>query len=196
MAPYPPANSYDWLAMWYHQQGLLIDEPVPQLGKRLLLNSTKAAFYQTIGRAKDPECKERSVVYLWGIPGKNIEMEETLDTITLMSFDDGDAPLPQVAMTTREEPTGGLAVKMGSAWKDYKISLKPEIVQLFAKVLNQGTIDTFTIRNSMKGFTQEEIKKMILETDEIIFDIFNIDRTIVKEGEYWLLRRKNLEIPN
>lgn len=65
--PIPPKNSYLWLAYYYHRMNLLTQYTMPELAEKLRLNSMRSAFWQTVGRAKDPLGKVRSFVLSWGL---------------------------------------------------------------------------------------------------------------------------------
>jgi hypothetical protein len=199
-APHPPTGAHDWLAMWYHEQGLAREEEITPLGKNLSVNSTKAAFYQTIGRAKDPECEERSVVYLWGIAGRKMLSEgEPPGAADLMVFDKNDIPLPHISITTREESRGDLAVRMGLAWKDHRIQLDIDQTRIFGKVLKNGVFLSANTRKRFSFYSREDVESIILRTDPAWFDIFGIEANQVIRGnkKFWELRRKdNIEIPD
>lgn len=200
-SPHPPRGSHDWLAIWYHEQGLLREEKVPELGINLTINSTKAAFYQTIGRAKDPECKERSVVYLWGIPGRSMTGSETSPgAADLMKFND-TIPLPHISLTTREESRGELASRMGFAWLEHQIKLTIEQIRIFGKVYKDGTFNTTETRRKLSVYSKDEVEDVLRTTPPEIFKIFHIEATRKTMGakEYWVLKkieRKEDEVSN
>lgn len=192
-APHPPRGSHDWLAMWYHEQGLLRHEDVPVLGKNLSLNSTKAAFYQTIGRAKDPECKERSVVYLWGISGKRTFGEiEAPGAGDLMTFD-GSIPMPHVSLTMWGR-TPEMTVRTGLAWKNHRVMLSLDQTRLFTKVVEEGRLDTRMSHSMFREFTRKETENLIIDTligNPDLFKAFGISwkRGIDINKEYYILER-------
>ena len=183
---------------WYQEQGISREEDPDELGKNLSLNSTKAAFYQTIGRAKDPECKERSVVYLWGIAGrKMISDDEPPGAADLMVFNRTNIPLPHISITSREESRGDLAVRMGNAWQKHRIQLDIDQTRIFGKVLKSGVFFTGDTRKRFNFYTREFVEDVIMRTDPSWFDIFGIEANQIMRGnkKYWELRRKeNFEI--
>lgn len=199
-APHPPTGAHDWLAMWYQGQGIAREENMTLLGKELSLNSTKAAFYQTIGRAKDPECEERSVVYLWGIAGRKMLSEgEPPGAADLMVFDKTQIPLPHISITTREESRGELAVRMGRAWKEHRIQLNIDQTRIFGKVLKNGVFLTGDTKNRFSFYSRKEVEDVIIRTDPAWFDIFGIEANQIMRGnrKSWELRRKDyIEIPD
>jgi len=66
-SPMPPKNSHLWLAYYYHQYGLLRNYGLTNLSEVLQKNNMQSAYWQTVGRAKDPESKVRSIVFSWGL---------------------------------------------------------------------------------------------------------------------------------
>ena len=199
-APHPPRHAHDWLALWYHEQGILRTIDVPILGRHLSDNSTKAAFYQTIGRAKDPECKERSVVYLFGIPSaKSPEDSSNLNARDLMLFDE-DIPLPYITPTSREISRSELTPKLGMAWIKNRILLSEIEIQIFSKVYKEGVFDTRETRKRFNNYTTRDIEKAIEKriSDDSgykTFDMFDIDvssewRT-PNGPHYYVLKRRN-----
>jgi hypothetical protein len=205
-APHPPRGAHDWLAMWYHEQGILRTEDVPLLGKHLSNNSTKAAFYQTVGRAKDPECKERSVVYLFGIPGiKSLEDSSNLNANDLMLFDE-EIPLPYITPTSRETTRSELTPKLGMAWIKDRILLSEKEIRIFSKVYKEGSFDTRDTRKCFNDYEVRDIEEVIekrLYNDKKechnTFNMFDIDVTSIwrtPNGKHYhvLKRRKKSAI--
>lgn len=70
--PMPPENSFDWLATHYSKE---TGEDISTVSTMLRIHSTRQAFYQTIGRIKDPSASTPSVVYTHGI---NVKMVKRL----------------------------------------------------------------------------------------------------------------------
>lgn len=116
--PQPPDGSHDWLAFYFHLEGLHLDMDISELGNKLADTSAKIAFYQAIGRAKDPEVKEGSVIYCWGISGerKRIWDNEEPTVLDLMDFDD-DVPTPEVLAPSPVDARTERVIKAGKIWQ-------------------------------------------------------------------------------
>jgi len=204
-APHPPNHSHDWLAEWYHEQGIGINEPVPVLGKNLSDNSTKSTFYQTIGRSKDPECKERSVVYLWGITSRRDDMGNP-GARELMIFDDTDIPLPHITYAPRRRgiDRGSFAAKMGRLWQDHRKLLSHDEIRIIIKVLQKRVVTSYRPgrssfkdiydkkKNQMVPMTRERLEQLINGIDDTVLNIFDIEVVIEvrNNNRYFTLRRK------
>jgi len=197
-APHPPRGAHDWLATWYHEQGILRTEEIEELGRHLSDNSTKAAFYQTIGRAKDPSCKDRSVVYLFGIPGtRSLQDGDNLGAGDLMMFDT-DIPLPHIAVTSRETARTDIIPMIGKAWIKDRTLLSEEEMRIFSKVHKEGILDTRQTRQRFSYYTREQIEEVIAarikESGYTVFDMFGIGVTPIYQTPngpwFYILRRK------
>ncbi|MBD3405095.1 MAG: hypothetical protein GF411_03035 [Candidatus Lokiarchaeota archaeon] len=178
-SPHPPHGAHDWLAAWYHEQGLLREEEVEELGKHLSNNSAKASFYQTIGRAKDPACKDRSVVYAFGIKGSRDLIDSTnLGVGDLMMFEP-DISIPHITMTSREFAHTDIIPKIGRAWIDARIKLNIIELRLFSKVYEYGSFNTTQTKKLLAIYSREEIEeaiaKRIQESGHAVFKQFDIE---------------------
>ncbi len=94
-SPLPPQGSHHWLAYYYQRDGLMLTKEdgskrtLIELGELLRKNAIRQAFWQTIGRAKSPDCSERSAVYCWGISAVERSIKKTITSLNdLMKYND------------------------------------------------------------------------------------------------------------
>ncbi|MDF1538707.1 MAG: hypothetical protein P1Q69_07375, partial [Candidatus Thorarchaeota archaeon] len=182
-APYPPKGSYNWLASWYHEQGLLRHYTVDNLGDELAASNGRASFYQTIGRTKDPTCSVRSVVYLWGINNTTL--------YDLLNFKNG-IPLPHIVIPTREASRNQMVIEFGKTWREKKILVPLDEVQILSKVFKYGEFDSRDTRRLLKGYARTSIEQKIIDMNADMLDAFGITRAqfMLKNRIYWRLLKK------
>lgn len=130
-SPHPPRGSRDWLAYYFQQDGIGLDMSIEDLGKKLCDTSTKIAFYQTIGRSKDPEVRARSIVYCWGISGgrTSLSSPRIKTVMDLMTFDD-DVPIPNIFKATHTIARTDLIIKIGKVWMNEGIRINEFVGRL------------------------------------------------------------------
>ena len=98
--PLPPEDAYNWLATHYQrEQG----GDIRTFSEMLRLHSARQAFYQTIGRVKDPKATVPSVVYCYGLRYMDIQL--------LL----GDFPQPVVLEDTHKSMT--MRLMTGTHWR-------------------------------------------------------------------------------
>ena len=129
---------------------------IEELGEKLRETSTKIAYYQAIGRAKDPEVKIRSIIYCWGISGgrEPIDSPGVKTAMDLMTFDD-DVPTPQIFKATQTIARTEFITKVGKIWMDDGIKIN-EFVGRFVGIMkkhNQLTHDWLSQRDLRRKFS-------------------------------------------
>lgn len=140
-APKTPLGSHLWLAFYYHEYGLFRDMSLDELAERLRLMSAVQAFYQTVGRSKDPYVKDRSVVYTWGLRGKRRSYTSHIDVTELFSLNVG-APAPEVFDFRRwwndRELRQHRMIQLGKTWVDTGVRISEEAYRLYVFLLGRA----------------------------------------------------------
>jgi hypothetical protein len=108
-SPFPPKHSYIWMAEMLKQRELFKDIPLQELSYHLWIRETSSAFFQTIGRCKDPFVREPSIVFCFGMGTYRINQ----------LFNDLDVPKPHVININRRKLED--AVDIGRIWRRYRI---------------------------------------------------------------------------
>jgi hypothetical protein len=143
--PTPPRYSSLWLANYYQEQGLFVDDEdvgsVRELSLRLERMNEHQTFYQTIGRVKDPSSQVFSVVYCWGISYKKV--------IEIIQMDE-DVPIPRVVNVSHMEKNNSYMTIIGKAWKRFGILLDQRFIKLF-KHLRKHKMVSFSSANRIMG---------------------------------------------
>lgn len=154
--PHPPRGSNDWLAHYFKQDGLFLDMPSQELGASLCETSAKIAFYQTIGRGKDPEVQERSVVYCWGISGgrQNIGSINVETVMDLMTFDD-EVPIPELFKASHTISQTEIITDVGKIWIKDGVRVDEFAARLVGIVKMVGEIDQRDLRRKLHITTQD-----------------------------------------
>lgn len=122
--PIPPKNSYIWLAYYYHKMGLMTEFSNSELGEKLRVNSMRSAFWQTIGRAKDPLGIERSVVFAWGLG-----FEALVEAFNFHSYMKDSLPLYKPISTAKEYKVTDL-LHTGNMWRRHGVILDISLLNL------------------------------------------------------------------
>lgn len=148
--PYPPKGSHDWLAFYYHLDALHLNESIRYLGDQLSKTSAKIAFYQAIGRAKDPIVRERSVVYCWGISGgrTRIERRGSQTVIEMMDFQD-NVPTPYVFTCSHRDARSDNVIKIAKTWLKSGVIIDPVMVRMVGHVRERGKLSVSQIGRIM-----------------------------------------------
>lgn len=149
--PFPPRGSHDWLAFYFHLDNIKQDMTIHELGDKLAETSAKTAFYQAIGRAKDPEVKERSNIYCWGISGGKSRFDEygTQTAVDLMIFDD-KVPLPNILTPSFKDARSDVIIHIGKLWKEKGILFPSEVLRIASTVKRHGSMTDVDIASSFK----------------------------------------------
>lgn len=172
--PHPPRGSHDWLAYYFHQDAIRLDLSISELGAALADNSTKIAFYQAIGRGKDPEVRERSVVYCWGIGGGRERIGFGSNTVMqLMDFDD-DVPKPHVLNPSHLDARSEEIIKVGRLWIREGILVNKMIVRI-AAIVKHRTQVTMTELSRIMRISPVELEETTLRENLAILKKFDVE---------------------
>jgi hypothetical protein len=94
-SPHPPRHSYDFVAKMYRDAGYFNDGEyedmsLDELGRYFENYNAKSSFFQTISRVKDPRGKEESVVFVYGIPKREVEkyLDLGLKEIKVLTYEE------------------------------------------------------------------------------------------------------------
>lgn len=192
--PHPPRGSYDWLAYYFQQDGIGLDMSIEELGHRLAETSTKIAYYQAIGRSKDPEVRVRSVVYCWGISGgrEPIDSPDVKTVMDLMTFDD-DVPTPKIFKAThtiaRTKPVANLITKIGKIWIDDGIRINEFLGRVAAIIHNhEGWLWQNNLRSSLR-IPVRELNQLLNPSNTAILNKMDITIEEVKRKYGGITRR-------
>ena len=166
--PYPPTNSYLWLAQYYHEWGLFNDVDVNVLSSNLERMNAYQTFYQTIGRVKSPDCTNRSVVYAWGINSS------TLSELLGM---DNDVPLPHITTVNHRGADNKYLPIVGMFWSKYGVIISPNIVRVM-EFLKKKKNQKFTYRSLVNNIFRKMNKKI---RDKIVGELENIPITVLEK---------------
>jgi len=98
--PLPPEDAFHWLAVHYNTED---GSDVTGMSQTLRQHSARQAFYQTIGRVKDPKAATPSVVYGFGL--------RPVDIIQLIG--DFDSPV----MIEKKISSSDSRIIIGSHWR-------------------------------------------------------------------------------
>jgi len=123
-APFPPKNAYNWLAYVFQERGLFPHKTLEELNEELWWHETKSAFFQAIGRSKDPDVKENSLVYCFGIPQG-----------TLMTLLELPVPIPKIyklAQVNRKQ-----SHLIGKLWKEKGFIVHGVFFKLMEKMIQK-----------------------------------------------------------
>lgn len=122
-SPIPPKNSYLWLAHYYHRLNLLTNYTLNELAEKLRINNMRSAFWQTIGRAKDPLGEKRSFVLCWGMGVDTLILSFSFDKIMKDS-------LPKyLAIDSRKYAVTSL-MQVTDIWRKMGRLIDPAIIKL------------------------------------------------------------------
>lgn len=187
--PHPPRGSNDWLAYYFKQDGLFLDMPAEVLGAKLCDTSAKIAFYQTIGRGKDPEVQERSVVYCWGISGgrQNIGEINVETVMDLMTFDD-DVPVPESFTPSHPIARTDLITTIGKLWIKEGVRVDEFTARLVGIVREAGAISQRDLRRKLH-ITVQDLDILISRLDKAILGKLGVGIEEVKLPTGPLTRR-------
>ena len=171
--PYPPRGSHDWLAFYFHLDAIHLEMSISELGAHLAENSAKIAFYQAIGRGKDPEVQERSVVYCWGISGGRQRLKyDNQNIMELMNFDD-NVPTPNIFNPSHLDARSPEILKVGKIWlRDGKI-ISPLIIRI-ARIVKNRTQVTLSELSRIMRINITELEKTITENNVTTLREFDI----------------------
>jgi len=94
-SPHPPRHSYDFVAKMYRDAGYFKDGEyekmsIDELGRYFENYDAKSSFFQTISRVKDPMGKEESVVFVYGMPKREVEkyLDLGLKEIKILNYEE------------------------------------------------------------------------------------------------------------
>jgi len=154
--PTPPKGSHDWLAFYFHLDGILIDLSIKELGRRLGTTSAKIAFYQAIGRSKDPEVRVKSVVYCWGVSGGRHRRDKMgiQSAMDLMTFDD-EVPKPHIFNPTPSTARSDLVISVGKIWINSGTIVDPFLIRIAGIVRTSGSLTENTLRDKMRSYSNQ-----------------------------------------
>jgi hypothetical protein len=156
--PLPPEDAYDWLAAQYIKNQTGVDAHVEAInGKSQEFQefSAKQAFYQTIGRVKDPVTRTPSVVYCFGI--NHDQIKKLLRGLHQPRILENPGTIKHRIMT-------------GSHWKRSAKIFAPKIFEIVEKI--QGTKGgiKLTLLDNWFVFEPEHVKNFFLSH----LDVFNL----------------------
>jgi hypothetical protein len=154
--PYPPSNSFDWLAQYYHEYGFMKDLTIREIGDRLEKMNAFQTFYQTIGRVKSPDLDTRSVVYTWGIGMDDLH--------TLLGKSDKDVPQPHLLFSDINNGWKNIIPKMGKMWKQSKLKVDESVMHLINKIeYGNINVNRWTVKRILKMYGRNRAQKKVLE---------------------------------
>lgn len=160
--PFPPANSYIWMAEMLKAKGLFKNISQEELSKRLLLRETSSAFFQTIGRCKDPFTEDPSIVFCFG-----------MKTYTIKKLiNDLDVQKPFVININRRPIE--LSLSIGKIWKTQKIFTEESIYELLDEIknINSDEIKISELPERLKklSYSLYKIPQKMLDFYQLSFD--------------------------
>lgn len=164
--PFSPKGSHLWLAHYYQRDNLLKQYSLTDLAGKLRLNACKQAFWQTIGRAKSPVGKTRSVVIAWGISDRGIS---TLFDFNKKYMKDS---LPKVFYPRKTGHDERTTYKVGRFWRTYGAVPEGALIRLMHLANSAKWIGDWVKHSDIKrygGIVQEEIEKIASLYDEEMF---------------------------
>ena len=147
----PPNHSYLWLAHYYHKLGLLNHYSLLELSAKLQQNSMRSAFWQTIGRAKDPAAKERSFVIAWGQGNENLLNAFNFHAVMSDS-------LPQFRTINTKVDASDITTAIAAYWKRYGVILNENFIKMMRYVMQPKMIG--------KELRMRNLKRLYHITDE------------------------------
>jgi len=156
--PSPPKYSSLWLANYYIEQGLFedYDEELAisanALSRELEKMNEHQAFYQTIGRVKDPEAKKRSVVYTFGMSYHRVK--------EILGYGDKDVPYPHVVDTRFIPEIKNYLTKIGYVWSKFGLIIDRNFIKIYNYIKRYGTISANHMIKNLK-VPKDIIKEMI-----------------------------------
>jgi len=159
--PFTPKGSHNWLSHYYWVNGLMREMPIDNLSDELRMNDIKQSFWQTIGRAKDPKCEERSLIMCWGI-GPDVLME-------LMNFHSNimKDSQPEVFLTSRIAGINHFQIGVGSIWRQYNIKIPEDYMTIISSIYNVDNpkgLFTMSELGRLTGLTPKQMKQATLDS--------------------------------
>lgn len=132
--PIPPSDSFNWLATHFAREDSIDMTTISNL---LREHSAKQAFYQAIGRVKDPASTEFSVVYLYGIRAADAEK-------LLLEFHS-----PRILK--RVDKKYDIRVMTGFYWRTSGMTVPSEIFKAVNYINKRGKVTLRSIQSIMKN---------------------------------------------
>jgi len=180
--PQPPTGSYQWLAQYYHEWRLFLDESIETLSKKLEDMNAYQTFYQTIGRVKSPDNSTRSVVYAWGINSDKLHQ--------LMGMDN-DVPLPNITTFSHRGADLKYLPVVGLFWKQYGFIANPNVIKVMEFVKkNKGSHSLQSLIRrlfrSANNRKKSEIMASIIDTPKDVLDKYGITTQITPQQKLYI----------
>lgn len=187
--PFTPNGSHLWLAHYYRQDNLLMDIPMWDLAAKLRLNSCKQAFWQTIGRAKSPVGKTRSVVIAWGISEKGMS--------TLFDFNEDymKDSLPFIFYPPKRGHDERTNYIIGRFWRTYGAVPDPALLRLSQLVQSLVWMGRWIKHSEIKrfgGLEQTDIERLATYYDEEMFGHLGVEVKVGRWGAFTKLDARSL----
>lgn len=110
---------------WLH--GLTHKQKILRLSAELRMHAMAGAYYQTIGRAKDPRGRDRSVVYCWGMTREIIH-----EMLTRISKD----TVVPVVYETYVRFDRGFHTYVGNNWLENGVYIEPIVGKVIDYIIN------------------------------------------------------------
>ena len=169
--PYPPQGSHLWLAHYYHKDSLMRQYSLTELEAKLRENSCKQAFWQTIGRAKSPVGKTRSVVMTWGISAKGLS---TLFDFNKQKMQDS---LPRVYIPVTRGHDAMVFHLVGRFWRKFGVEPPRAMIRLMQILYRPNLMGQWMTTTEIKrfGITQQEIEVLASELTPEMFQYFGVE---------------------
>jgi hypothetical protein len=161
--PATPTNSSFWLAYYYHYYGLLPQYSLADLAERLRQNNMQSAYWQTIGRGKDPLGKDRSVVFSWGLSENTLE--KLLDFHPLMR-----ESLPKHIKFDSRTYKQSSVMQILTIWRNYGILIGPYLVKILNTMVKRGAVDRWISQRDMYNKYSLSYKVLEQVTSKYGFD--------------------------
>jgi len=147
--PLPPEDAFHWLAVHYNTED---GSDVTGMSQTLRQHSARQAFYQTIGRVKDPKAATPSVVYGFGL--------RPVDIIQLIG--DFDSPV----MIEKKISSSDSRIIIGSHWRRTG-ELIPATVLAIVDMINKNEM-TYSRLNRL--LTLDDLKYIMAN-----LSVFNLE---------------------
>jgi len=132
--PVPPQDSFNWLATHFAREGNIDMTTISNL---LREHSAKQAFYQAIGRVKDPASTEYSVVYLYGI--RAIDAEKLL-----LEFYS-----PRILK--HSDKNFDMRITTGFYWRSSGITIPSGVLKVVNYINKRGRVTVRSVETIMKN---------------------------------------------
>jgi hypothetical protein len=138
--PLPPEDSFNWLATHYARTE---GGDITGIAEMLRSHSARQSFYQTIGRAKDPDAEVPSVIYVFGM-----RYDDIMDIL-------GDYSPPIVIR--HQEKSIESKILTGTHWRRTGELIPPKIVTVLNLISKKGRFRVARLEKMMKAKEFEEL---------------------------------------